>query len=89
MTLAIASWHEVEHIYLLAKYIQTGISGGSPGLLDRGGAIGGGFPILGPDLHFIYNTIETLPLIGGFLYQLHRTEIPDIQVSSSPVGFVP
>jgi hypothetical protein len=70
--LVIALWHETEHLYLIAKYISTGIEG-DPGLLADGGAIGGGLPIARPDLHFFYNLVETLPLIGGFVYQLRNT----------------
>jgi hypothetical protein len=71
-TLVVAAWHQAEHVYLLSLYLKHGFSG-LPGLLDRGGLIGGGLPIRGPDLHFIYNTIETAPLIAGFFWQLRRT----------------
>jgi hypothetical protein len=73
-TFIAATWHEVEHVYLLSLYLRNGFSG-LPGLLDRGGAIAGGLPILGPNLHFIYNLVETFPLIASFMYQLRR--LPD------------
>jgi hypothetical protein len=71
-TLAFATWHEAEHVYLLSLYLRHGFTG-LPGLLDKGGLIAGGLPILGPNLHFFYNVIETVPLIAGFIYQLRRT----------------
>jgi hypothetical protein len=72
-TVVVAAWHQVEHTYLLSLYLKHGFSG-LPGLLDMGGRIGGGLPIKGPDLHFIYNTLETAPLLAGFLYQLRRSQ---------------
>jgi hypothetical protein len=70
-SLAIAGWHEAEHAVILAKYLATGQQG-TPGLLATGGAIGGGV-LPRPDLHFLYNLIETVPLVGGFVYQLRRS----------------
>jgi len=67
-TLAITAWHAVEHFYIMSVYLSTGVSG-TPGLLARGGLIGGGLPLLRPDLHFFYNLVETLPLIAAFVYQ--------------------
>lgn len=82
-----AAWHQVEHTYTFALYLARGHL--NPGLLDIGGAIGGGLPIMGPDLHFIYNTLETAPLIAAFLYQLRRTHdswieraLPSLDVQS-------
>jgi hypothetical protein len=70
-SLAIAGWHEAEHVVILAKYLATGQQG-TPGLLATGGAIGGGV-LPRPDLHFLYNLIETVPLVAGFVYQLRRS----------------
>ncbi len=72
-TLVLAGWHEIEHVYIITHYIQTGVAG-NPGLLAKGGAIGGGLPIVRPDLHMIYNLIETIPLVAAFLYQLKRSK---------------
>jgi hypothetical protein len=64
-TLLFALWHEAEHISMIISYVSTGVAG-SPGLLAQGGKIGGGLPIKRPDLHFIYNLVETVPLLVGF-----------------------
>ena len=60
-----SSWHAVEHAYLLAGYLVTGLSG-QPGLLARGGLIGGGLPIARPELHLLYNVAELVPLAIAF-----------------------
>jgi len=39
---------------------------------ERGGELGGGLPILRPDLHFFYNLIETTPLVIAFMEQVQR-----------------
>lgn len=69
---AIAAWHESEHLYIMSVFVRTGAEG-TPGLLAAGGALGGGLPIRRPDLHFLYNVVETLPLWVAFVYQLRRT----------------
>ena len=69
--LVISVWHEVEHVYIMSVYLQTGHIG-APGLLARGGAIGGGLPLSRPDLHFGYNLLEELVLIIAYLYQIQR-----------------
>jgi hypothetical protein len=66
-----ATWHEVEHAYLLAAYLGSG-QAGSPGLLAAGGALGGGLPIARPELHFLYNLVETVPLFVAFAFELRR-----------------
>lgn len=71
-TLVIAGWHEVEHVSIMATYLTTG-KAGSPGLLSRGGLIGGGLPISRPDLHFLYNLVETIPLVIALGYQIVRS----------------
>lgn len=48
-------------------YLATGVPG-TPGLLSKGGLIGGGLPLTRPDLHFLYNLIETVPLTIAFVY---------------------
>ena len=69
---AFALWHEAEHLYLIAKYIATGMPG-NPGLGAMGGVIADGLPITRPDLHFYYNIVETTPLFVAFVYQVRRT----------------
>jgi len=72
ITLVAAVWHEIEHLYIITYYIQTGIPG-NPGLLSKGGALLGGFNITRPNMHFIYNVIETFPLVVAFLIEVSRT----------------
>ncbi len=71
-TLLFSMWHEIEHVTLLAGYLATGVAG-SPGLLAEGGALGGGLPLARADLHFLYNVVETLPLVAALVRQLTRT----------------
>jgi hypothetical protein len=68
-TLILAGWHLAEHLYIISIYLATG-QPGTPGLLARGGILGGGLPLRRPDLHFLYNIVETTPLVAGFIYQL-------------------
>ena len=75
LTALFSTWHAIEHAYIFSVYITTGLSG-TPGLLAQGGAILGGLPLSRPDLHFIYNLIETIPLILAFLRQVQRTAQP-------------
>jgi hypothetical protein len=67
----LALWHFVEHSVMIATYIQTGVSG-TPGLLSSGGLLFGGLPITRPDLHFLYNLVETFPLVIAWLVELRR-----------------
>src|SRR5919199_6089914 len=69
LTALLAGWHEIEHAYIFAVYLQTGLSG-TPGLLSQGGALWGGLPITRPDLHFLYNAIESAPLFMAFFMQV-------------------
>ena len=69
--------------YILSVYLTTGLSG-TPGLLSQGGAILGGLPLSRPDLHFIYNLIETIPLILAFLQQVQRTAQPSRRLIRIP-----
>jgi hypothetical protein len=70
LTAVLSTWHAIEHAYIFSVYISTGLSG-TPGLLAQGGALFGGLPLTRPDLHFVYNLIETVPLITAFLQQAH------------------
>jgi hypothetical protein len=65
----LAAWHFVEHSVMIAAYIQTGVSG-TPGLLSSGGLLFGGLPIARPDLHFLYNLVETVPLLFAWIVEL-------------------
>jgi len=67
----LAGWHLTEHVVIMATYLQSGASG-SPGLLAAGGLVGGGVPLTRPDLHFIYNVVETVPLLIGWRLELNR-----------------
>ncbi len=67
----LASWHQVEHTYIFAMYLGTGVQG-LPGLLAHGGALWGGLPVVRPDLHFFYNLIETVPLALAFFEEVRR-----------------
>ncbi len=70
--LAVAVWHEIEHVFIMSAFLATGRVGG-PGLLSQRGLILGGLPLKRPDLHFLYVTLQTLPLFAAFLVQLKRT----------------
>ena len=68
----LAAWHFVEHSVIIATYIQTGVSG-TPGLLSSGGLLFGGLPMTRPDLHFLYNLVETVPLLVAWLVEVRTT----------------
>jgi hypothetical protein len=61
--------HFVEHSVMIATYLQTGVSG-TPGLLSAGGLLFGGLPISRPDLHFLYNLVETVPLLVAWVVEV-------------------
>lgn len=71
VALVLASWHQIEHIYILAIYLTTGATG-SPGLLSRGGRIAGGLPFPRPILHTLYNLAEMIPLVIAFIATRRR-----------------
>lgn len=64
-----AAWHLVEHDVIMMSFLATGIPG-SPGLLAAGGSIGGGLPVSRPDLHFLYNVVETALVAIAYRWQL-------------------
>ena len=66
----LAGWHLFEHSVIMATYLRTGVVG-SPGLLSAGGLIGG-LPLARPDLHFLYNLAETIPLLVGWRVEFRR-----------------
>lgn len=69
----LAAWHLAEHVVLIALYLATGVEG-RPGLLAVGGLLGGGLPIARPELHLIYNLVETTPLLIGLWWAWRRAE---------------
>lgn len=71
-TLVFAGWHEIEHAFIITRFLATGTEG-LPGLLAGGGAIFGGLPFTRPDLHMAYNVIETIPLVVAFVWQVTRS----------------
>ncbi len=66
-----AIWHEIEHIYIMSVYLRTNHPG-LPGLIARGGLIGGGLPITRPDLHFLYAVFEEGMLLWIFYLEYKR-----------------
>jgi hypothetical protein len=67
----LAAWHFLEHSVMIATYVQTGVSG-TPGLVSSGGLLFGGLPIARPDLHFLYNLVETVPLLVGWVVEIRE-----------------
>ena len=84
-TALFAGWHEIEHAYIMSVYLRTGVAG-TPGLLSHGGAIRGGLPLTRPDLHFLYNLIETAPLVIGFVWQLAQLQGAVARQQNTPAG---
>lgn len=78
LALPFTGWHAIEHAFIFSGYLSTGISG-IPGLLSQGGALWGGLPVTRPDLHFIYNLVETAPLLLGFGAQVQHSDPSDIR----------
>jgi hypothetical protein len=71
LAVLLAAWHLTEHVVIMATYLRTGAVG-TPGLLAAGGLVGGGLPLARPDLHFLYNLAETVPLLVGWRVELNR-----------------
>jgi hypothetical protein len=86
LTAALAAWHAIEHTDLITVYLATGQQG-TPGLLGQGGAIAGGLPLLRPDLHFLYNVLETVPLLAAFRSQLGSIVDPS-ELPNLGAGFI-
>ena len=76
-------WHEAEHLYIISKYIQTGIAG-NPGLIAKGGLIGGGLPIARPDLHFFYAVFEETVIILAFVLEIRRVQAKQPKSAVAP-----
>lgn len=67
VALAAAVLHEAEHLYIMIRFLRTGIPG-LPGLLARGGVIG--IPLSRADVHFLYNFVESIPMMLAFAWQM-------------------
>lgn len=66
--------HQAEHSYLIINYVFLGAPAGQPGLLaSPGGLIAGGVGLNRADLHWIYNTLYTIPLALALVWQLKRS----------------
>ena len=89
VSLLFAGWHQVEHVYLIAIYLETGLEA-NPGLLATGGRLGGGFPLSRPDLHFLYNVVETAPLFIAFARVVRQAPVATLPrpVTAVPVPVV-
>lgn len=77
-----AIYHEIEHAYIMSVYLHTGIQG-TPGLLARGGLIGGGLPINRPDLHALYALYEETLLLLAYYAELRKIapKVPAISMA--------
>lgn len=71
MLFLFAIWHEIEHGYIMSIYLQTHIEG-NPGLIAKGGLIGGGLPLSRPDVHFFYAVIEEVLLLFAYWHELRK-----------------
>jgi hypothetical protein len=76
-------WHEIEHLYIISQYIKTGIPG-NPGLIAKGGLIGGGLPILRPDLHFLYAVFEETLIVIAFVTEIRRAQAKQLKTTAAP-----
>lgn len=57
-------------------------------MLATGGRIGGGLPLSRPDLHFLYNVVETEPLFIAFApttRQRHNATTSSTLATTAPV----
>lgn len=83
LTAAVAVWHLGEHVAIMTVFWDTGLAG-DPGLLAQGGRLGGGFGLARPDLHFLYNVVETVPLVIAYVYAVRHEA--DRSPAHSPTG---
>jgi hypothetical protein len=77
-----AIYHEIEHIYIVSIYVRTGVAG-NPGLLAKGGLIGGGLPIIRPDLHALYAVLEISLLLIIYFIERRKSRQAQIQLASA------
>jgi hypothetical protein len=74
-------FHEAEHVFLFFEHVAWGYPQGGPGLFAFKPAAMGNPQLNGalgsllnrPDLHWIYNTLFTIPFVIALVYQLKRT----------------
>lgn len=90
LLVALAIWHEAEHVAIMITYLQTHVSG-SPGLLSRGGMLGGGLPLIRPDLHFLYVLGEQVLLLAVYMriaprFAVRGTSLPFMRIANSRGG---
>lgn len=65
--------HQAEHTFLFWEHVVDNYPAGGAGLFAKGGAVVGDWGLIRPDLHFIYNTLYTIPFVIALVYQLKRT----------------
>ncbi len=73
--------HQAEHTFLFFEHVLWGYPQGGPGLLAFSPAAVGNPQLNGalgsllnrPDLHWIYNTLYTIPFVIALVWQLKRT----------------
>jgi len=69
--LAFQVWHEIEHVFKLAQYLELNHLNGTGGILGQGpGALRPTFGI--PLLHLAYNSIAYLPALATFVLLVRR-----------------
>ena len=71
----LAAWHLLEHTVLIVIYLVTGMEG-NPGILAMGGLLADGLPLARPELHLVYNLVETAPLLIGLGVAWRRGPAP-------------
>lgn len=80
ITLGVAGFHTVEHIYLYSIYVADPafyLRGGIDGVLATGGMVGS--PLSRPYLHFLYNAIEVGALVIAFGDQV-RAQVGEARI---------
>jgi cyclic nucleotide-binding protein len=67
--------HQMEHNFLWSTYQFFGAPPGAAGVLGKGGLVGehGVWNAARPDLHWIYNTVYTIPFVLALIFQCKRT----------------
>jgi Cyclic nucleotide-binding domain len=74
--------HQAEHTFIMTGYLFQGYPAGGPGLLaSPNGAIFGGIGLARADLHWIYNTLYTIPLVLALVWELKRTYDESLDVA--------
>lgn len=85
LTFAVAFqvWHEVEHVFKLAQYLELHHLNGTGGILGLGpGALRPTFPI--PLLHLAYNSIAYIPTLAAFVLLVRRVTPEDQRLTRAP-----